>query len=236
MTTFARNLVALLRDFIYPPLCFVCQRRMDNADARVCAECWSSFPPFRGSDAVGLELHHRFMENGAIADFLSCYYFEKEGRLQEVIHLLKYGGVRSMGVMLGRDVGRLMLQRREYSEADCIVPVPLHKLKQRERGFNQSEMICVGISEVTGIPVNAKLIARTKYTASQTKLTLRERAMNVNDAFAIVPHRQDCVKEKKIILVDDVITTGSTIGACATVLVKAGAKVVLAASTAVAQR
>ena len=235
MANLARDLVVSFRDFIYPPLCFVCGQRLSSGTERVCGTCWSSFTALRDDDAVVLELRRRFVENGAVSDFLSCYLFEKEGKLQDVIHLLKYGGVKSMGVMLGREVGRLILRCKEFSTADCLVPVPLHKLKRRERGYNQSEMICRGVSEVTGIPTHPNMIVRFKYTTSQTQLDLEERQKNVGDAFTIPLRYISQVRDKRIILVDDVITTGSTINACATQLVKAGATAVMAASAAAAQ-
>lgn len=232
--SFARDILAAFRDFVYPPLCFVCEKRLDDGAERVCGSCWSSFTPLRDDHAVVLELRDRF-KNGAVSDFLSCYLFEKQGSLQDVLHLLKYGGVKTMGLMLGKEIGQRVLRRDGFAEADFLVPVPLHKLKQRERGYNQSEIICRGISDVTGIPLNAKLVLRARYTESQTQLNLQQRRDNVEGAFTIPPKQFPYLETKKIILVDDVITTGSTLNACAEELVKAGAKSVLAASAAVAQ-
>lgn len=227
--------VVPFRDFVYPPLCFVCGKRMEDGDVRVCGECWSSFRPFNVGDRVWHELHGRFTGEGVVKDFLSCFYFEKDGKLQNVIHLLKYGGIKSMGVMLGREIGRNILSNADLSSADCLIPVPLHTLKQRERGYNQSEMLCRGITEVTGIPTEVDIIRRRKYTQSQTQLNLEQRRENVEDAFGIPARRCAGVHGKEIILVDDVITTGSTIMACARELVNAGAKAVYAASAAVAE-
>lgn len=237
------NLFIPFRDFLYPPLCFTCSTRlslsksgrMGNGDARVCDECWSSFSPFQTGEPVWRELHDRFAEEGVVADFLSCYYFEKEGALQQVIHLLKYQGMKSMGVLLGREVGSHIVREPEFAGADYLIPVPLHRLKQRERGYNQCEFLCKGIEEVSGIPLRSDLLRRAKYTHSQTQLNLSERKSNVGDAFEVNPRTLDEIRNRSVILVDDVITTGSTINACARVLVGAGADRVFAASAAVAK-
>ncbi len=234
LEAFYKNLVVPVQDFIYPPLCFLCDKRLENGGVRMCGECWPNFPSFHVGDPVWHELKNRFAQDGAVSDFLSCFYFEQQGRLQKVIHLLKYQGIRSMGVMLGKEIGYRILQSTAFGSADVLLPVPLHKLRQRERGFNQSEIICEGISTVTGIPTRANVIHRVKYTQSQTKLNLEERRSNVGDAFRINPHYSEAVKRKRVILVDDVITTGSTISACAKELVREGAEFVLAASAAVA--
>ena len=118
---------------------------------------------------------------------------------------------------------------------DGIIPIPLHKLKERERGYNQSEDICRGISAVIQRPVAADLVKRSKYTVSQTHLTADERKKNVGDAFEIQPRQLMGIKGKCFLVVDDVITTGSTIQAIAKLLKDAGAARVIAASAALAK-
>ena len=170
-----------------------------------------------------------------IADMLSCFLFEKEGTLQEIVHLLKYRGIKSIGVELGRIIGGCMILDSRYKLADYLVPVPLHRIKQRERGYNQSEYLCKGISEVTHIPVHTSLLVRKKYTESQTQLNLDERRQNVGDAFIVNEKFVSDIEGKVFILVDDVITTGATINACARELRGCGAKAVFAISAALAQ-
>jgi ComF family protein len=115
------------------------------------------------------------------------------------------------------------------------LPIPLHRLKERERGYNQALCLCQGIARATGIRLGPPLLRRDKYTVSQIQLSLEERKANVGDAFKVQPQHAEHVKEKTIVLVDDVITTGSTINACAKVLIEAGTKCVFAASAAVAK-
>jgi ComF family protein len=184
---------------------------------------------------VWQEISSKLKEEGVVEDLLSCFLFEKEGKLQEIVHLLKYRGVRSVGVELGRTLGGYVIRDARFASADYLIPVPLHRIKERERGYNQSDHICRGISGVTHIPIGHSLLLRTKYTQSQTKLNHEERRQNVGDAFAVHQKYRNEVGGKKLIIVDDVITTGSTINACAKVLNALGVKSVLAASAALAE-
>jgi ComF family protein len=117
---------------------------------------------------------------------------------------------------------------------DYLVPIPLHRRKLRERGYNQAELIACGMSEVTGIPVRTDLVRREKFTQTQTMLSLEERKKNMDDAFEVVPVATRNLENKTCILVDDVITTGSTILSCARELRDAGASRIIAASSALA--
>ena len=229
-----RNVITPLVDFIYPPLCWGCENRLTNGDSKICSTCWQSFPKVNLGDARWNEFREKFRSEGFVEDFISCFVFEKEGKLQNVIHLLKYQGVKSLGILLGREVGKLMISEEKFSSANFLIPVPLHNLKRRERGYNQSAYICKGISDITNIPFNNSILRRKKYTQSQTLLNIEERRQNVGDAFEANSKSLGEIRGKSCILVDDVITTGSTINACASVLRKHRAERVLAASVALA--
>ena len=181
------------------------------------------------------ELSEKFNHEQCIRYFTSCYLFEKDGNFQHIIHFLKYEGIKSVGVRFGKEIGKRILSDSLLSFANYLVPVPLHSLKKRERGYNQSEYLCRGISEVTSIPVYASFIKRSRYTQSQTTLNIQERKENVSDAFIIPEKLQLLVEGKSFILVDDVITTGATINACARLLKGHGAASVFAASAALAE-
>ncbi len=228
-----KNVLIPFRDFLYPPVCMACEKILENGNERVCAVCWSSFLPFKEHEPVWEELQSRFAEAGAVKSFLSCFYFDKDGKIQHVIHLLKYGGVKSIGIRFGHEIGKRIVRHPILSSADLLIPIPLHKLKERDRGYNQSECICRGISDVAGIPTAQSMMRRVKFTETQTQLNIVERKVNVEDAFEITPRFRDHLQGKRIIIVDDVITTGSTINACAQALLAGGASSVYAASAAV---
>lgn len=235
MISILHHIIDPLRDFIFPPVCLTCTTYLEDHKVRICPECWKSFTPVTASYPVWIELKSKFETGGVVQDLFARYLFEKEGMLQEVIHLLKYQGMKSIGVRLGSEIGTRLKSISQFSTADILVPIPLHKLKRRERGYNQSEYICKGISEEMGIPVNSSLIERKKYTQSQTKLNMQERRENVGDAFNINPKYESIVNGNTFILVDDVITTGSTINACAVELLAHKAKSILAVSVALAE-
>jgi len=246
-----KNVFVSLRDFVYPPVCLTCDSILENPVERICRSCWRSLRRIDRTHSVWMELQEKLKTEGVVTDFLSCYLFEKEGKLQEIVHLLKYGGKRSLGERLGREVGELMLLNPDFLSPDCLVPVPLNKLKQRERGYNQAQSICTGISEVTRIKIERSLIVRRRYTQSQTELDRSRRRENVEGAFAVNLDNRLALPGKRangepagiangtltglsIVLVDDVITTGATVEACARELVAHGAVRVLAVSAALA--
>jgi ComF family protein len=173
------------------------------------------------------------LETGVVADLVSCFVFHADGAFQHMAHAMKYDGFVSIGYLFGHEIGQAMKQRGV--EADLLIPIPLHKRKMRERGYNQAELIARGIAEETGIPVRTDVVYRTRYTETQTKLHIDDRKKNVEDAFAVTQHAAAVLGGARCVLVDDVITTGATIVSCAGTLLEAGAQSVLAASIALAE-
>jgi competence protein ComFC len=230
-----RNIFLPVWHFIYPPVCFTCEQILQDANLKICPNCWNSFKKITPEDSQWLELKEKFSLEGLVENFLSCYLFEKEGRLQDVIHLLKYRGIKSLGIRFGKEIGSRVLNNSDFTKADYLIPVPLHKLKHRERGYNQSEWICKGISRAIGIPMQVNLLKRIKHTQSQTQLNISERKENVNEAFSIDKKFYSLIKNKTIILVDDVITTGATINSCAKELIAKGAHKIYCVSIALAK-
>jgi ComF family protein len=231
------SLTRPLIEFIYPPTCFVCEALMDGSEGRVCPACWSSIKHLTNDDTLFQEMLHRLTAGPSshVSNLISLFHFEKEGTLQSIIHQLKYDGITSLGVELGRKLGEKLRDEFVGVHVDGVIPVPLHPTKLRERGYNQSGYIARGICEVTGIPVHADVLKRHKYTSSQTQLTAVERKENVGDAFTLHRRAKSDVESKAFLIVDDVITTGATIEACAEVLMKSDARSVVAGSVAIAE-
>ncbi len=234
--TLFKSALRPITEFIYPPTCFVCEVLMENSESRVCSGCWSSIMSVNDSDQLFREMHSRLTCDPAshISNLVSLYHFEKEGTLQSIIHQLKYDGMTSLGVELGRKLGEKLRDEFVDFPIDGVIPVPLHPTKLRERGYNQSEYIAKGIRDATGIPVYTSLVKRRKYTSSQTRLNVTERKENVGDAFDVSEQSKTEIQGKTFLIVDDVITTGATIEACAAVLMKNGARSVVAGSVAIA--
>ncbi len=234
-TSLASRVFFPLLEFIYPPVCFTCDRRLTARDSKICVDCWKSVHPIGILDPAWRELTARLEKEGVTGGMLSCYVFEHGGTLQEIIHLLKYGGVKAIGRELGIKIGERIASDDLFRMADYSLPVPLHRVRLRERGYNQCAFLCEGITAVTGIPSRADLLMRTRSTMTQTRLTPGERIKNVEGAFSLSGDARQDVDGKTIILVDDVITTGCTVAACARELRRGGAKTVLVASAAIAK-
>jgi len=155
-------------------------------------------------------------------------YYNKGSRIRNLIHNLKYKGIKEIGFELGRIYG-LSLKSSGFTQSiDLIIPVPLHPAKKRSRGFNQSEIIADGISGATGIQVNCKAVIRIVSSSTQTKRSRYERWVNVEGIFSITD--PELIRGKHILLIDDVITTGATMESCINELLKTeGVKVSVAA-------
>jgi ComF family protein len=221
-------------DVFFTPVCSHCHARLRWSERFLCSRCWSSIPALGTADPLVSAARERLCTDGLIKDVVSLYRFEKDRELQSVLHELKYGGMTRVGLLLGKILGRKILDVVGTARVDLSIPVPLHRARFRERGFNQSELICRGICGSTGVDVASKVLRRVRHTMSQTMLHVDERGANVRGAFA--PGRRGLVslKGKRILLVDDVITTGATIRECAEVLRSCGADTIIACSVALA--
>jgi ComF family protein len=146
----------------------------------------------------------------------SLFRFEKGSAYQVLLHELKYRGNRKTGLYLGRLLGHELIPT-SYSRCDFLIPVPLHPGRQRQRGYNQSEIIARGVSEITGIPVLTRQIIRKGRHRSQTSMGRSERFDNVFEEFSLGRKPMD-INGLKILIVDDVVTTGATLEACSRLL------------------
>lgn len=202
-----------LIDLLFPPFCIVCEKPLEQAERRVCANCWQAL------ELVTPELRECKELPLALDAIYPVYVFDD--RIQTIIHALKYRGYRSLGLRLGELVGKQLLNEIHREDGVSLVPIPLHPIKLRERGYNQAALIARGISTVTHTPVEEQIIRRIKNTKTQTQLSAAERQENMAGAFSI-GDRSLIKPDKTIILVDDVLTTGATMSAAAAILKQAG--------------
>ena len=143
---------------------------------------------------------------------LSAFTFVKKGKVQRLMHELKYKGNTKVGELMGIELGKEIDKVEIRDKVDVVIPVPLHKKKLKQRGYNQSAFIAIGVAKVLACEINTTLLKRVELSESQTKKSKYERWENVGAAFILTD--ADQYKGKHILLVDDVITTGATLEAC----------------------
>ena len=214
----------ILEDFlslVFPKTCCLCRRSLYDFEDQLCKLCVADLPItnyhlYPGDNDLMIKLMG-LTRTGKVLAFLR---FTKKGDSQHLLHLLKYKNKPEIGVALGRLYG-ILLKEQDYAQSwQQITPVPLHPLKQKRRGYNQSEQFAIGLSEALEIPVIQSL-KRIYFTETQTKKSRIERIQNVAQVFQM--DSQYPVAQKRILLVDDVITTGATLATCANVLLEADA-------------
>jgi ComF family protein len=209
-------------DLIYPRNCPQCGRSLFDFEPCLCTVCQGSLPVanfyLRPSDN---ELTAKIRGLTQVNRVMAYLRFSKKGNSQRLLHQLKYKNKPEIGEEMGRLFGLLLAQNGYLGEWDVIVPVPLHPLKQQRRGFNQSEKFATGLAK----PLNVKLdnlLERKVFTETQTKKTRLQRLENVDEVFDL--KKGENISGLRILLVDDVITTGATLCACSNVLLANGVK------------
>jgi len=226
-----RILVSLVNaaiDFIYPPYCIICECHLAENERVICEQCWCQVPQLDRDDDLCRLAATGFGEGLFFSRAISIWEFKEP--IQTAIHYLKYQGFRVLAQRMGLFMAERLLEEEIFKDDPVLIPVPLHKTRVRERGYNQSALLCQAIAAATGIPFYGEILKRTRYTRSQTKLTAAERVKNVENAFQVCDPEK--VRNRLVVLVDDVITTGSTMNACAKELMKNGAKKIYLLSAA----
>lgn len=215
---------------IAPSLCPACDSPLAPAEGRYCLECRASLEPAPFPRDIFTEVAANFSRDElALSAVGSLYTFNVRGPVQKLIHAVKYKGCYELGAELGSDLGRALMMFSEFQDVELIVPVPLHHARLRERGYNQAEAIGRGIARtLRGSRVSAALM-RARHTISQTTLDAGQRRRNVGDVFRTI---ESNVRDRIVLICDDVCTTGATLNACAERLLQAGAARVVAATVA----
>jgi ComF family protein len=221
-------------DFIsllFPRLCYACGDQLLRNENLICTQCYISIPRTNYHLTEDNPVEKLFWGRCNISKAAAFSFYNKGSRIRKLIHNLKYNGIKEIGYELGKIYGQSLMDSGFTIDMDLIIPVPLHPSRQKKRGFNQSEYISRGLAEVTGLPFDVKTLVRIELSDTQTKRSRYERWMNVEGIFALTDSQK--LRGKHILLVDDVITTGSTVDACVSELLKIENVIVSVAALAV---
>lgn len=221
-------MIQYLIDLIYPNTCVACNKNLSKNEKRICSRCYLKLPYTCFALEKENVVEKIFWGRVPVEAAMALLYFNKGNKVQRILHQLKYKGNFELGIDMGILAGNELKSSARFSDIHLITAVPLHSQKKKQRGYNQSEMFAKGIAKVTDIPTDFSVIERTIYTQTQTQKSRLERLNNVEKAF-FLPNPEK-IKNKHILLVDDVITTGATLEACAACLQKVnGVKISIAA-------
>ena len=227
-----KNIFSAAAHLFYPHLCMGCGSDLLRTDDLLCFHCIDELPHTGYESMPGNPVEKIFYGRMPLEAAHAGYYFAKGALIQQLIHELKYRGNKDAGLYLSRSMGEKMLLSGRFSDIDYIVPLPLAAEKEFRRGFNQAEIICNGLSGSMNIPVLRKNITRIRFTETQTKKHRAERWENVSGSFFV--NSPETIAGKHILLVDDVITTGATLEACAAAISAASTTRISIAALAVA--
>jgi ComF family protein len=202
----------------FPHLCAGCGTDILPLEQMLCAACADEMPLTSFEHYPANPVEKIFWGRLPLSHATAQYFFTKESMMQHLMHQLKYRGNKDLGLHLGKMMGRQLAGTNRFREADALVPLPLYPEKEHKRGYNQAALLCEGIAQILQIPIISKAVIRTHHTESQTKKTRVERWENMEGRFLVTD--AEILKDKHLLLVDDVVTTGATLEACGRELIQ----------------
>jgi ComF family protein len=229
------SFLSAISDFtslFFPQYCLGCFNGLVKGEELLCTQCLAELPRTGYVDIEENPIKEKFIGRLPIKNAWAFLRFRKEGIVQHLLHQLKYNNQPEIGIRLGKLFGRELMEKG-FSQFDLIIPLPLHSSRQKNRGYNQSKKFAEGLSSSLQIPVNSGCCARLKNTETQTRKNRSKRWENVEFAFQVTQKSE--IEGKRILLVDDVITTGATLEACGLQLIDSGCSELSIACIAEAQ-
>jgi len=215
------NLERMLNEVVsllFPKTCDACGLAMNKQLEQICTACRMNLPQTNAHLSKNNPFEKLFWGRIELNKATAFFKFESKGGVQRLIHNLKYEGVKEIGHTLGKFSAQHLNQSSFFDSIDAIVPIPIHEKKEKVRGYNQSHFIADGISEILDIPAIKNAVKKEIHTESQTRKSRYNRWKNVKTTFKVTD--SDVLKNKHLLLVDDVVTTGSTVEACGIELLK----------------
>jgi len=204
-------MLSQLLNFFYPNSCISCGRVLYSGENFFCLHCYYSFPETRYHEFKKSPLSLLFLGRVSVENIGTFLFYKKGNIVQRVLHHLKYKGMKELGEFLGAIYGAQLIKEKKWQNVDVILPVPLHRKKEKKRGYNQSEWIAKGLSCSMKVPYNKELLIRSEFTETQTKKNRFHRWQNVKEVFQLT--NREALKNKHVLICDDVLTTGATLEA-----------------------
>ena len=213
-------------DILLPRLCVVCGKRLLLDEEHICLECLADMPQtffWTMSHNLMADRFNEIIEGSSKAEdgsreryayAAALFFYQSEADYRLIPYQIKYHGNIDAGRYFGRMLGRRLASSGQYADVDLIVPVPLHWTRRWKRGYNQAEAIASGVAEAMGVQLRTDILKRIHRTKTQTKVSVSEKAENVSGAFAVCEDKVASDSYRHILLIDDIFTTGSTMGAC----------------------
>ncbi len=208
-TNYFNDLLSLL----YPELCQACSNSLFKHEHLICLSCLYKLPKTNFHLEHNNTIEKIFWGRVPVEKATSYLNFRKGGKVQNLMHNFKYKSKKNIGFYLGEHFARDLKKENWFDGIDLMIPIPLHYKKQQIRGYNQSEEIAKGLESITSIPVEIKVVERRLPSQTQTKKSRFKRWENVSEIFKIKEPQK--IENKHLLIIDDVITTGATIEACA---------------------
>lgn len=201
---------------LFPDTCACCGTVLVNGEHHICLSCLSDLSPIGCSAFFNNPLERKLLGRIDFEAGTALCRYGKDGVVKNAVHAMKFHGDDELCLMMGRLMAADMMSGGRFDDVDVLVPIPLHWLRRLQRGYNQSELLCRGIAEVLHRPVNTTAVVRHRYTRRQSRQSRFSRPGNVEGAFKL-RHPEE-LQGRHVLLVDDVLTTGATLVACASVL------------------
>lgn len=202
----------------FPHVCEGCGTDTLDKNHYLCVHCLDALPRTAYPAHEDNPVEQLFWGRLPIEQAAAQYYFTKESVMQHLVHQFKYYGHRELGRYLGRLMAYDLQASRRFAGIDALVPLPLHPLRERKRGFNQATVLCEGLAEVLHLPLHKEAVVRSEFTETQTRKSRVERWQNMQGRFEVAD--APALAGKHVLLVDDVVTTGATLEACGRALLQ----------------
>ncbi len=238
--TILQNCLTNAKDFFYPPLCILCNNKLSGDNSWLCDICINKLETNHTERDACPQCSMNRKKHECPCEFAWDHYCEKifsffdfDDTVQNIAHQFKYKGKKSIAYFLGKKFSDF-IPDNYFDSVDAMISVPLHFLRKLERGYNQADFFAQGIIHGTNlkIPYLKNVLLRSKHTRTQTKLNREDRQKNLSNAFSINPKKKEYIRKKKIVLVDDIVTTGATTDFCTETLLNSGAESVRVISLA----